>query len=226
MTAHTRSNITRSILVILTAALVAFASTAQAQTLVRRPSNVAAHPSVAARVAPQSAPAEQPAESQVTVELMGSFSRLTAGQATITGAGGVPLAQGALLQPLVVRSSAPVDVSVVVTGLVDRPTVAATGVALPVGGGAMTVPLSIETGLIRATATIGGRTVAGVVWLYRIDEATGAAATEACGSFGANTASREISTGRYLAVLHSGSTTLSRVVEITAGASRLAALEG
>lgn len=165
-------------------------------------------------------------DARITARLRGSYGALVEGEVTISDAAGATLASGGVGQELAVRSSGPVDVTVTATGLVDRPTVVVRGVALPAGGGAVTVPASIDTGLIRAVASVGGRTVAGVVRLYRVDPATGEAAPTACGSIGANTFAREISAGRYLAVLESGGATLSRVVDIAAGASRLVRLEG
>jgi len=171
---------------------------------------------------PRPAPA---ADARITIDLHGTYSSLASGDVTVRRDGAV-IARGGVSDTLVVAGGSPVDVSVTVTSLVDRPTVELRGVALPSQGGAVTVPMSVETGLIRATATIAGRTVSGVVRLYRIDEATGVVSSTSCGSFGANTSSREISAGRYRAVLVSGSATLTRDVVITAGSSRLVRLEG
>jgi hypothetical protein len=176
-------------------------------------------------VALLSFPATARAQTPVAVALRGSWGALVEGEVAISSASGESMASGAVAREIVVRSSGPVDVAVTATSLVDRPTVVIRGVALP-SGGAVNVPVAIQTGLIRARASINGRTVAGVVRLYRVDAATGATAAEACGSFGANTSSREISAGRYLAVLQSGGVTLSRVVEVAAGASRQVRLEG
>lgn len=205
----------------LAVALLIAPATAGAQVLRTAPLRLSETTARPLRVTP--APT---VDAQLTATLRGSYGPLVEGEVTVSDAAGAPLARGGVGQELAVRASGPVDVAVTATGLVDRPTLVVRGVALPAGGGAMTVPVSIETGLIRAEARLGGRTVAGVVWLYRVDPATGETAATPCGSIGANTYGREISAGRYLAVLESGGTRLSRVVEIAAGTSRLVRLEG
>ena len=120
----------------------------------------------------------------------------------------------------------PLIISVTATGLVDRPTRMIADFVAREGAEAVTLPFGFETGVIRAHATVNGRRVAGVVWLHRINPVTGVAAASSTGSIGATGAAREISTGRYRAVLRYGGTTLTRDVQVRAGEATLVRLSG
>lgn len=161
----------------------------------------------------------------LSVDVSGSYSALISGDVVVRR-NGVVLARGSLNDELFVAGGSPVDVAVTVTSLVDRPTIVMPGVSLPSRGGALSLPVQVATGLVRAQATVAGRRVSGVVRFYRIDEATGVVSSTSCGSIGANTSSQEISAGRYRAVLLSGGATLTRDVTIVAGGTRLVRLEG
>lgn len=165
------------------------------------------------------------AAARMTIELNGSYSALVNGAVTIRRANAV-IAQGSVSRAITVPGGGPVNIVVTATSLVDEPSINLTGVALPANGGALTIPTSIETGLVRAQATLDGRSVSGVVRFYRIDATTGIASNQSCGSIGANGGAQEISTGRYLAVLNTGGDTLSQEFNIGAGASRLVRLTG
>lgn len=161
----------------------------------------------------------------VTVDLSGSYSPLANGDVTIRRAGAV-IARGSVSKAITVSGSGSVDIVVTATSIVDQPSIDLSGVALPANGGALTIPASIETGLVRAEATVDGRRISGVVRFYRIDATSGIASEQSCGSIGANGGSQEISTGRYRAVLSFSGATLSREFEVVAGSSRLVRLVG
>ena len=165
------------------------------------------------------------AAAPVTVELNGSYGALASGDVTVHRAG-VVIARGSVSQAITVSGSGSVDIVVTATSLVDQPSIDLSGVALPANGGALTIPASIETGLVRAEATVDGRRISGVVRFYRIDATSGIASEQSCGSIGANGGSQEISTGRYRAVLNFSGATLSREFEVVAGSSRLVRLVG
>jgi hypothetical protein len=166
----------------------------------------------------------QSTESRISVDLRGSFSVLPSGSVTVLRQGTV-VAEGSAHDEIRVSGTALVDVNVVALGLVDTPSVEVRGVALRPDGRLTTVLAEVRTGLVRAQATLDGRRISGVVWLYRIDDA-GGVQSQPCGSFGANGSSREISAGRYRAILRSGGVVLSRDVTIVEGGSRLVRLEG
>lgn len=165
-----------------------------------------------------------PAEVRLTIDLLGSYSRLASGEVSIRRGGSV-VAEGSSTQELVIPGGSPVDITVTATCLIDSPSVTVSGVSLPTNGGALTVPVTVDTGLLRAEASIDGRRISGVVRFYRIN-AAGVASDVSCGSIGANGNSREISAGRYLAVLVSGSERLTQIVDIAANSTRLVRLEG
>lgn len=159
---------------------------------------------------------------RVTVELRGSFGVLPSGLVTISKNGTV-ITSGSLYSPILVQSSGPVDIAISSNDLVDQPVLERRGVVLPASG-AITVRIDVATGLVRSQATVGGRTVSGVVRLFRVNLATGAVDAASCGSMGANTNSREISVGTYRAVLQSGTATLSQNVTVDRGSSKLVRL--
>ena len=162
---------------------------------------------------------------ELTVELQGSYSVLPRGDVVVYRSGSV-VAEGSALNEIEVPRGSSIDLAVTATGLVDRPTINITGVTLPSSGDVLTVPVNIETGLVRALAYQDGRRIAGVVRFHRIDEATGEADGSACGSMGAVGSSQEISAGRYLAVLYYRGAVLREVVNVAPGSSRLVRLDG
>ena len=161
---------------------------------------------------------------RVTVTLQGSYGALATGTVSIRRAGAV-VASGNVPSEISVPAGSSVAVVVTASSLVDPPTITMSGVSLPTGGGAKTVPVTVQTGLIRAEATLDGRRIGGVAWLYRINPSTGAAETTSCGSIGVNGSAREISAGQYRVVLNSGGHTLAQTVNITAGSERFVRLE-
>lgn len=160
----------------------------------------------------------------ITVTLTGAFGVLPSGEVVISRRG-VVLARGPLSSAMLVRASGTVDISITVTGLLDQPIIVSNGVVLPQSG-SMTVPVDIGTGLVRSEATVGGRTVSGVVRLYRVDPVTGVVSSGSCCSMGANGNPREISEGTYSAVLLRGGSALRQTVTVERGSSKLIRLVG
>ncbi len=159
------------------------------------------------------------------VRLRGTFGALPTGEVIIRR-DGREVASADLGRSFEVAAVDDLEVVVVATSLVDRPTIVVSGVDLSNVDGSMTLPVDVATGLVRAQAHLSGRRVSGVVRFYRVDDVTGVVDNTPSGSISANGRSREISAGRYVARLQISGRTLSRQIEIVPGSSRLVQLFG
>ncbi len=159
----------------------------------------------------------------LSIEARGSYGALPAGTVELRSDGNV-VGRGSVYSGITVPSGCPLDVRVTFVDLADDPVRSLEEVSVSRNGGVESLPLVIETGMLRIRAYSDGRRISGVARLHRVDPHTTRAEATPSATMAANNVSREISTGSYEVRLPYRGRTLRTTVAVESGRSRLVTL--
>jgi hypothetical protein len=156
-------------------------------------------------------------DATVVVETSCTWGACPGTATVVVVADGVALNSGLAGEPVLVPAGCFFDLQVTLNGLADAPTYSYSDVIITESDSELTLPLHVETALLRAEVHHDGRNVAAVVQLHRYADDYAGPDAETCGTLGATGDSVEISAGRYLVEVFAVGQATTEITEINGG---------